>query len=193
MKVKPILILSVLLILLAGATYLFLKVESGGKADNRPIVWSVDERTIERIRVQLPREGRSVAFFKDKDDKWFFEDKDELAVDTKRWGGIVQLVSEPKSKRMIAEKMDDLTQYELNNPRMIVTLTIQNRKEPLEILFGRQTPQGDQYYVKLKNSPPLYIMHDTYCEVLMRLAQEPPFPPPSKAVHLKQEEGKNGR
>jgi len=192
LKIKPILILSLILILLAGIAYNFLKVESGGKVDNRPLIWSVEEETIDRLRVQLPKEGRSVAFFKDKQDKWYFDDEDELPVDTKRWGGIVSLVSGPKSKRMIAEKVEDLAQYELDNPQMVITLTLQNQRAPLEILFGRKTPQGDQYYVKLKNSPVLYIIYDTYCEVLMRLAKDPPFPPPSIADNLKKE-GENGR
>ncbi len=190
MKAKPILILSGLLILLAGTAYYFLKVESGGKAENRPQMWSVEEGKIERIRIRLPLTHQDVAFFKDKEEKWRFEDKDQLPVDIKRWGGIVQLVSGPKSKRMISEKVDDLTQFGLNNPRMIVTLNIQTRSEPLEIYFGSQTPQGDQYYVNLKNSPVLYIMHNIYCEVLMRLVQEPPYPPPSI---IRNEKRKNGR
>jgi hypothetical protein len=187
MKIKPILILFGLLILLAGTAYYFLRIDTSQKADNRPVIWSVEEGKIERIRIRLPGEGRSVAFFKDKDENWRFEDKNNPPVDIKRWGGIVSLVSGPKSKRMIGEKVDDLREYGLNNPRMIVILSIKDRPEPIEILFGGQTPQGDQYYVKLKDSPALYIMHDIYCEVLMRLAQEPPYPPPSREVKMKNE------
>ncbi len=65
---------------------------------------------------------------------------------------------------------------------MVVTLGLQDQENPLIIHFGSLTPKGDQYYVKIKDQPTVYIMHDNYCEVLMRLAQEPPYPPFVKTI-----------
>lgn len=186
MKTKPILILFGLMILLAGAVFYFLKVNTGLKEEKRPQMWSVDEEKIERISIDLPGEKRSVAFFRDKEEKWRFQDKAGRPVDTKRWGGIVTLVSGPKAKRLIAERVEDLNQYGLNAPGMIVTLGLKDQKEPLEIHMGSLTPQRDQYYMKIKNRPALYIMHSTYCEVLMRLALEPPYPPPVQPIEGKE-------
>jgi len=189
MNVKPTLILAGLLILLSGIFFFLVQTRTVKKQDERPQVWSVEEEKIQRITIFLPREQNALTFFKDQDDRWRFEDKTKSPVDIKRWGGIVLLVSGPKSKRMIAEKADNLSEYEFNDPQMVVILGLQNRKDPLEILFGGRTPQGDQFYVKLKNSPTIYIMHSIYCEVLMRLVQEPPYPSPAKAVQIKKEKG----
>ena len=186
MSFKPTLILAGILILLAGYLVYFHLAKPGEKKEERPQIWSVEEEKIDQITIRLPREQKTVAFFKDKDERWRFDDQTRQPVDIKRWGGIVTLVSGPKSKRLIAEKAEDLKEYDLNNPRMIVVLGIKDRKDPLEILFGGLTPQGDQYYVKLKHSPPVYIIHSTYCEVLMRLVLEPPRPAASKGAKKKE-------
>ena len=187
MNLKSILILAGLIILLAGAVFYFLKIASGEKEEKRPQIWSVADDKIKRISIDLPGKKLFVAFFKDKEEKWRFEDKAKQVVDIKRWGGIVSLVSGPKAKRLITESPEDLTQYGLNNPPMVVTLGLQDQKNPLVILFGGLTPQGDQYYVKIKDQPTVYIMHKEYCEVLMRLAQEPPHPPAVKSIETKKD------
>jgi hypothetical protein len=97
-------------------------------------------------------------------------------VDLKRWGGIVILVSGPKSKRLIAEQVGDLAEFGLTDPQMVVVLGVKGRKDPLEILFGGPTPGEDHYYVKLKHSTPVYLVHSTYVQVLKRLVLEPPRP-----------------
>jgi hypothetical protein len=173
-KIKSILILAGLIILLTGVVVYFLAPRA--KTDGRPQVWDIAEETIQRIALELPREQKAVSFFKDKEEKWRFEDKTKTPVDIKRWGGITTLVSGPKSKRKIAEKAEDFREYELNDPLMVVTLYLGNRLEPLEILFGGHTPQGDHYYVKLKTSPTVYLLPSEYCQVLRRLVQEPPYP-----------------
>ncbi len=42
--------------------------------------------------------------------------------------------------------------------------------------MGRRTPEEDHYYVKLKHSSPVYLIHGTYFQVLERLVLEPPRP-----------------
>jgi hypothetical protein len=174
LNLKAIGILAGLLLILAGTIFFFHLTKPKEKQDARPQIWSIEEEKIYRITIRLPQEHKAVTFIKGKDERWSFDDQGKQPVDTKRWGGIVALVSGPKSKRLIAEQVKDLNEYELNKPRMIVTLAIKEQKEPLEILFGGLTPQGDQYYVKMKDRTPVYIIHNTYCEVLMRLVLEPP-------------------
>ena len=181
MNFKPTLILVCILILLAGAVYYFYLTKPGQKQEARPEIWSVDEGKIHHITIRLPHQKKRIAFFQDKEEHWRFDDETKQAVDLKRWGGIVILVSGPKSKRLIAEKVGDLVEFGLTDPQMAVTLGVKGRKDPLEILFGGQTPEEDHYYVKLKHSPPVYLIHSTYVQVLMRLVLEPPLPPVIKS------------
>ncbi len=167
-------ILAGILVLLAGVVYYFHLTLPGQKQRERPEIWSIDGQKIYHITVRLPHQKKTIAFFQDKDEHWRFDDETRRPVDPKRWGGIVFLVSGPKSKRLIAQKVDDLEEYGLIDPQMVVILEVRGRKDPLEILFGVRTPGEDQFYVKLKNSPSVYLIPDTYVQVLERLVLEPP-------------------
>ncbi len=176
MNFKANLILACILILLAGVVYYFYLEKTSQKQESPPEIWSVDEAKIYHITILLPHQKKRIAFFQDKEERWRFDDETRQAVDLKRWGGIVILVSGPKSKRLIAEKVGDLAEFGLTDPQMVVILGVKGRKDPLEILFGGQTPGEDHYYVKLKQSTPVYLVHSTYVEVLRRLVLEPPRP-----------------
>lgn len=185
MSFKQTIVLFGVLIILAGSIFYIHYTTPEKKDEKGPEIWSVDEENIEHIRIRVPRKNKEVAFFKGKDEKWFFDDQTKHPVYQKRWGGIVLLVSGPKSKRMIAEKVENLEEYGFADPQMIIDLGVKGRNGPLQILFGDPTPKKDQFYVKLKHSSPVYIIADIYCQVLMRLAVEPPIPPLIKARTLK--------
>ena len=177
MSFRQTIILASVLFLFAGAIFFFHITKPEQKTEKRPEIWSVEEEKIHRIRIRLPREKKGIPFFRAPDGKWRFDDEKKIPVDGKRWSGIVLLVSGPKSKRMIAEKVNDPGAYGFDDPQMVVVLGIEGREEPLEILFGDRPPGSDQFYVKLKHGNPVYIIAGVYCEVLMRLVLEPPVPP----------------
>ena len=182
MSFKQTLVLVGILALVAGYIY-FLKITAPEKQyDEPPEVWSVTEEDIEHIKVTLPHKGKEISFSLDQEARrWYIDDEEKTPTDLKRWGGIVLLVSGPQSKKMIAEKVDDLGEFGLNDPQMIVTLRVKNLKDPLDIIFGNRTPEENEFYVKMRHSDPVYMINDTYCEVMMRLVTEPPIPPLIKA------------
>lgn len=190
MSFKQTVILLGVLILLTGSIFYIHYTVPEKKEEKGPEIWSVEEEDIEHIRIRIPHKDKEIAFFKGKDEKWYFDDQTKHPVYLKRWGGIVLLVSGPKSKRMIAEKVDNLAEYGFGNPQMIIDLGVKGRNGPLQILFGDRTPKKDQFYVKLAHSSPVYIIASIYCEVLMRLALEPPIPPLIKARTLKEAQDK---
>lgn len=176
MKSRMILILFLFLLLLGGAVWYWGFQAGKGEADRRPRMWSVEEEKIVRLGIELPRSQKTVLFIKDQEGRWRIGHPSGPEVDKKRWGGVLTLVSGPKAKRLIAERADDLAQYGLDRPAMILSLFLQEEKKPLEILMGLATPQEDHYYMKIKDQPALYIMDAVYCGVLRRLAEEPPYP-----------------
>jgi len=182
MSVRLTAILILLLVLVGGLVFYVRSNRPKATEDQRPELWGVDEEKINRIEIRLPREKKQIAFFLDKKaDTWVFDDSRKTPMDKKRWGGIVFLVSSPQGKRKIIDKAEDLQEYGLQNPQLIINLNIDNIKEPVEILIGDPTPQKDQYYVKLRHSDPVYLVNNTFVEVLSRLVNEPPVHPLTKA------------
>ena len=128
MSYKLTLILAGILILLAGVVFYFHLTLPGQKQKERPEIWSIDGEKIYHITIRLPHQKKTIAFFQDKDEHWRFDDETRHPVDPKRWGGIVILVSGPKSKRLIAEKVEDLEEYGLTDPQMVVILGLEDEK-----------------------------------------------------------------
>jgi hypothetical protein len=175
-------ILILLLALVAGLIFYLRATQPETKKEERPEIWDVDEKKINRLEIRLAREKKQIAFFLDKDnDKWVFDDYRKTPLDKKRWGGIIFLLSNPKGKRKIADNAEDLDRYGLGNPQTIITLGLDNVAKPFEILIGDPTPQKDQFYVKLGHSPPIYLVNNTFVEVINRLVNEPPIHPLTKA------------
>lgn len=175
-------ILILLLALVAGLIYYVRSNQPETKEDQRPQLWEVDDKDINRIEIRLPREKKQTAFFLDKkEDTWFFDDDKKTPLDKKRWGGIVFLLSNPQGKRKVMDKADDPQKYGLQTPQTIIVLGLDKVDEPLEILIGDPTPQKDQHYVKLGHSHPVYLVNNTFVEVLERLVNEPPVHPLTKA------------
>jgi len=175
MNIKYTFILAVILASLAGYIVSMQMGRPGGE-DTPPEVWSVKEEEIERIDLSLPGEDKSASFVMGTDESWYFNDESRTPVDLKRWGGIVLLISGPQSKRMIARKASDLAEFGLTDPRLIISLGVRGRNDPVDVLIGDPTPQNDYYYVKLRHSDPLYMVNASFVEVYTRLVMEPPMP-----------------
>jgi len=175
-------ILILLLAMIAGSIYYLRVNQPEKKEEERPEIWDVDEKKINRLEIRLAREKKQIAFFLDKgEDKWFFDDYRKTPLDKKRWGGIIFLLTNPKGKRKIADKADNLDKYGLRRPQTIIALGLDNIDKPFEILIGDPTPQKDQFYVKLGHSHPIYLVNNTFVEVINRLVNEPPIHPLTKA------------
>lgn len=175
-------ILILLLALVAGLVA-YARFNQPEKAeDKRPQLWDIDQKKINRIEIRLPQEKKQIAFLLDKEaDTWFFDDARKTPLDKKRWGGIVLLLSNPQGKRKIMDKADNLDNFGLQKPGTVINLGLEEINQPFEILIGDQTPQKDQYYVKLGHSDPVYLVNSTFVGVLNRLVKEPPVNPLTRA------------
>ena len=177
MNLKTTVVLAAILILLI-AYFFFSRMDSPQeRVEEPPDAWSVEEEFIERIEIRLPRQDKKLSFLRSPEGNWHFDDIERLPVDTKRWGGIVLLVSGPQSKRQIRSKVGDEAQYGLTDPRMVVIIDVRNPRRRLEVLVGDRTPDGEHDYVKLKDHEAIYLVNRSWGTVLERLATVPPLPP----------------
>jgi len=177
MNLKTTVVLAAILILLI-AYFFFSRMDSPREhVEEPPDAWSVEEEFIERIEIRLPRQDKKISFLKSQEGGWHFDDIEKLPVNTKRWGGIVLLVSGPQSKRQIPSKVEDQAQYGLTDPRMVIIIDLRNSGRRLEVLVGDRTPNEEHYYVKLKDYGAIYLVDRSWATVLERLVTDPPLPP----------------
>ena len=114
--------------------------------------------------------------------KWFIEDKDKgeiVPVDIGRWGGVPLLISGPVTQKNLTDDVKDpkdLIDFGLEPPRSRINLTSYTGQN-VEVLVGSESPGEDGYYAKVVGTEPLYVVHSSWVEVLLRLLTEPPYPP----------------
>lgn len=180
MRLRNILILAVILAVLVGVFYWVSRPEPATPPKPTVYVWDIDMDYITHITISLPREGLSQSFIKiPQGDKfpWFFDDPERSPVDSNRWGaGIPLLLSGPAADRIINENATEakLAEYGLLQPRMEITLTLENNSI-LKISVGDSTPDGNNYYVRAPGSNAVATVDYTWYEVLERLVKEPPY------------------
>lgn len=180
MRQQNILILLAILLIVGGCFYFANVPEPPETAEPQIFVWQIEMEEIQHIVINLPRENMSEAFIKiEEPDKfpWYFDDPQRSPVDTERWGGgIPLLLSGPGAIRIIAENatQEQLTEYGLMNPRMEITLTLENGYI-MKNIVGDRTPNGAADYVQAPSTNDVALVDYTWYDVLERLVKEPPY------------------
>ena len=115
-------------------------------------------------------------FFKNEERVWVFEDPENVPADPQRWGGMTVLLSGPKTRRLLIDSPDDLDQYGLTDPYTVIDVKLSGDRE-ITVEIGNETPNGFYRYGMVTGYDQLYLINDSWGDVLTRLAVEPPLPP----------------
>ncbi|MAF52970.1 MAG: hypothetical protein CL694_08170 [Chloroflexi bacterium] len=118
------------------------------------------------------------SFHMNEEGIWVFDNLDGIPPDHNRWGGIVLLVSGPKTKRDISEVrtiIEDPAEYGLDFPKLIVDVGLTAGRS-IEFRLGADTPEGDFNYGQVSGFTQLFLIADSWGEVLARIANDPPIP-----------------
>ena len=178
MNVRLTILLVVLLIVIGGLVGITQVLRSGDVPDRGERLFRLSSAELVGVNISLDKE--KIAFVLDGDD-WFI--KDELSgaiipVDESRWSGVTTLLGGPvvtENLTEIAEELEDLTAYGLDPPRGKIML-MPSGGQSIEIQLGDLTPTEDGFYAKVADIDVLYIMHNTWVDIMARLVTEPPFP-----------------
>ena len=107
---------------------------------------------------------------------------EDQEVDIGRWGGIPSLLSGPAVVEDLMETeeeralLGDRSSYGLDPVRTAITTTSENG-QIVVINIGDLTPSQDGYYISVEDPRDnLYIVHNSWVDVLERLLAEPPYP-----------------
>jgi len=180
LKIQNILILLIILLIAGGLFYFINMPEAPEVQEVQEYVWMIDMEEINHIILELPRDSKSESFIKiSEEDKfpWYFDDEEKSPVDSARWGGgIPLLLSGPGAGRVIAKNapIEKLTEFGLLDPKMIITLTLEDGKV-MTINVGDATPNGSYYYVQAPSTDDVALVDYTWYNVLARLVNEPPY------------------
>ena len=115
-------------------------------------------------------------FFKNDARVWVFEEPDNVPADPQRWGGMTVLLSGPKTRRLLIDSPEDLGQYGLESPYTVIDVRLSGERE-INVELGDETPNGFYRYGMVTGYDQLYLINDSWGDVLTRLASEPPLPP----------------
>ena len=183
MSARFTIVLVVLLVLIGGlvAVTQLLRTESDVE-DRRP------ERLYrvasgELAEVLISQREESIQFV-EVENTWYIRDEEsgeDIEADIGRWGGITSLLGGPAAENLMKTEEDrqelgDRASYGLEPPRTVITLTTKS-DQMVVINLGDLTPTEDGYYVSIEDPRDnLYIVHNSWVDVLERLLHEPPYP-----------------
>jgi hypothetical protein len=177
LRITPIMV-AVLIAL--GVAYIFLRPQPEPPPAEEPMlfIWSFDMEELHRISVSLPRQGKSMAWIRQEDRYFYFDEPGGPRVDSARWGGgIPLLLSGPAATRTIAEQATEqqLAFFGLDEPRMHINLTLDNG-DNIRIEVGDRTPNAQGDYIRRAESTDVYTVDYTWHDVFERLVVDPPYP-----------------
>ena len=182
MKLRSILVLTVMLAASGILYYFTSQTKPPAPTKPRHFVWDVDMEELAKMAISLPLQGKREAWVKHVDRFWYFDQPEGPKVNMKRWGGgIPLLLSGPGAERLIVDNASEkqLEIFGLIEPRMKIDLTLENRKT-IQIDVGDSTPDVQGFYVRLRQSKAIYTVHESWVHVLERLVLEPPYPDPEE-------------
>ena len=142
-----------------------------------PWFYQVSEDAIETIEVV--HDGKRVKFVRDEVRQWEFEEHPGVPPAHRRWGGMVLMLTGPKTRRLLQESFADKSQYGLADPSTIVDVTLSGDRR-IQVFLGDPTTDGGHLYGQITGHafdfPQLFLINAGWGKVLTRLVSEPPFP-----------------
>jgi hypothetical protein len=141
-----------------------------------PWFYQVSQDDIDTIAVT--HKGDFVSFHRVAKYTWAFDDPPGIPPNHVRWGGITLLLSGPQTRRDLTEFrpiIENPAQYGLDDPDTIVDVGLTGGRT-LQFRLGDPTSDGDHHYSQVIGFPQLFLIANSWGEVISRLAFEPPLP-----------------
>ncbi|MFL2664916.1 MAG: DUF4340 domain-containing protein [Dehalococcoidia bacterium] len=155
-------------------TFFITEPDNINKEPAPPFFYTIAPKDMKNINIKTKNLENSWYFDKDSN-RWYFEKLNKIPTDLYRWGGITQLLSGPKTQRVISQEIDDPKKYGIDEPKTEIQLTI-NDGTFIKLLIGNLTPDGKKNYAQIEGYPQLVVVDSLWDSVLTRLVEDPPYP-----------------
>jgi len=172
-------------ILAALAAYIFLveakrepPPEEGVLPTPAPL-WEFEGGDVTKITVTR---GERTTAVERSGDKWYVTAPEEGEADSSRLDGLVYRVAEMKSTRAMAVGdgsaglAEALAAFGLQEPEVRVTLVLSDGMT-INVGVGAENPRHTARYVQKEGDPLVYLVSIGDVDGLLRLVDEPPYPP----------------
>ena len=179
MSYRNTLILLVALSLIAGYVYFFELRKSPPPVERPPWVYSVDLMDIASIDLHYEDKNLSI-IWDDEEGLWHFKDPSpgELELNQASINGLRVLLSGTISKRLLFEKVEDLSVFGLDEPQIVARVGLKSG-QVMEIVLGDKTPDEQGYYVQFRGWDYIYTVDYTWGDEFIRFVTEPPLVTPT--------------
>jgi hypothetical protein len=156
---RNLIILVVILCVLVGAFYYVQTMEpkDEDEEDSDPIsevVSTLDKEKI--IELTVEREGETLTLYKEKDE-WKVKGHEDVELDQTRAGDSAHFISEVRAKDIIEGESQNLADFGLEKPRMVITVKLENG-ESKSFRIGDETPDKSGSYMMMNDDEKIYVV-----------------------------------
>ena len=177
MSIRTTLALAIIVAAVGVVVYINPFKDQEERGPDPPWFYQVSEDAIETIEVV--HEGKRVKFVRDEASQWEFEDHPGVPPAHRRWGGMVLMLTGPKTRRLLQDSFADHAQYGLADPSTVVDVTLAGDRR-IRVFLGDPTTDGGHLYGQISglatDFPQLFLINSGWGDVLSRLVTEPPYP-----------------
>ena len=166
MKLRKYIIYLIVLALLAGyyAYFEVYRKEKNEKlAEQNKKVFSLNVADVDQVKL-LRKDDKPIALVREKDKEWTITEPLKKQADKMEVEELVGYLNKVERQMVISEKADDLAQYGLEHPSLIISFHLKDGWR--EIQFGDVSPLGKDYYAKVKDKPQVFIVVSTTHQVM---------------------------
>ena len=163
-KALPLLGLLLVLILLIVAYVAYDQYDKKKQKDKEAqkeasaiIVTSMEEDSLTSITIKSSQ--GEINLVKDDTDEWIEKENPEVPIDVDKVDGIVTALVKLEALKVVAEDVNDLSEYGFDEPKVTISTVDQDGKEQT-LKIGEDSPLGDGSYVYLDGQKNVYLVGD---------------------------------
>lgn len=175
MSLRVSLVIVTLMSILAIGVAWVVENPPGGSSDpDLPFAYTIAPDDIRQIGIRVGEDQRTF-LFEPVERVWYFQDPAGMPVSHTRFGGMTTLLSGPKVKRVLAEGVDNLAVYGLEEPSTVARLILRDGSQ-IAVELGDLTPDEESHYARMEGHSQVVLIDSSWGDVIKRLVSEPPFP-----------------
>ncbi len=168
MRWRSLGLLAATLVVLAGAYYVL---ETRGKksGDDAKRVFVADEKEVEQISIRRKEESILV---KRDGGEWRLVEPVLAKTNGTEISSLLNTILNARQERGIDDQPKNLAEYGLEQPAILLTVTLQGGKRLPELLLGDKNPNGFSAYAKRGDQPAVFLVADSLRSRLDRKADD---------------------